>query len=160
MPHTTYGVLKAIRSHEISSPAVETEIDTGRPSPLDVDEPRRVAESVRTMGLRYATVTGVARDDLPDEGAWLYAETVRLIHELNPGTGVEVIPEVLQRFSERARFDELEWGHAAAPAKRDRTRTPPAGAVQQRRRAEHAKIGSVGVARIVGAIQRIPDSGH
>ena len=43
----------------------------------DRDEPRRVAESVQTMGLRYATVTGVARDDLPDEGAWLYAETVR-----------------------------------------------------------------------------------
>jgi lipoyl synthase len=67
------------------------QIDTGRPSPLDRDEPRRVAESVRTMGLRYATVTGVARDDLPDEGAWLYAETVRQIHELNEGTGVEVL---------------------------------------------------------------------
>ena len=67
------------------------QIDTGRPDPLDRDEPRRVAESVATMGLKYATVTGVARDDLPDEGAWLYAETVRLIHELNPGTGVEVL---------------------------------------------------------------------
>jgi lipoic acid synthetase len=67
------------------------QIDTGRPAPLDLDEPRRVAESVRTMGLRYATVTGVARDDLPDEGAWLYAETVRAIHDLNPGTGVEVL---------------------------------------------------------------------
>jgi lipoic acid synthetase len=67
------------------------QIDTGKPEPLDRDEPRRVAESVRTMGLRYATVTGVARDDLPDEGAWLYAETVRAIHELNPGTGVEVL---------------------------------------------------------------------
>jgi lipoyl synthase len=67
------------------------QIDTGKPSPLDRDEPRRVAESVRSMGLRYATVTGVARDDLPDEGAWLYAETVRQIHELNEGTGVEVL---------------------------------------------------------------------
>ena len=67
------------------------QIDTGKPEPLDRDEPRRVAESVATMGLRYATVTGVARDDLPDEGAWLYAETVRRIHELNPGTGVEVL---------------------------------------------------------------------
>ena len=46
------------------------------------------------MGLRYSTITGVARDDLPDEGAWLYAETVRKIHELNPGTGVEnLIPD-------------------------------------------------------------------
>jgi lipoyl synthase len=67
------------------------QIDTGRPSPLDRGEPRRVAESVATMGLRYATVTGVARDDLPDGGAWLYAETVRQIHELNPGTGVELL---------------------------------------------------------------------
>jgi lipoic acid synthetase len=67
------------------------QIDTGRPRPLDRDEPRRVAESVRTMGLRYATVTGVARDDLEDGGAWLYAETVRQIHELNPDCGVELL---------------------------------------------------------------------
>jgi lipoic acid synthetase len=43
------------------------------------------------MQLRYATVTGVARDDLEDEGAWLYAETIRAIHELNPETGVEIL---------------------------------------------------------------------
>ena len=67
------------------------QIDTGKPAPLDRDEPRRVAESVRTMRLRYATVTGVARDDLEDEGAWLYAETIRAIHELNPETGVEIL---------------------------------------------------------------------
>jgi lipoic acid synthetase len=67
------------------------QIDSGRPAPPDTDEPRRVAESVRTMGLRYATITGVARDDLPDGGAWLYAETVRQVHALAPGTGVEVL---------------------------------------------------------------------
>src|SRR5699024_9301507 len=67
------------------------QIDTGKPQPLDRDEPRRVAESVRTMDLRYSTITGVARDDLIDGGAWLYAETVRKIHELNPGTGVELL---------------------------------------------------------------------
>ena len=67
------------------------QIDTGKPGPLDRDEPRRVAESVQAMGLRYATVTGVARDDLPDEGAWLYAETVRQVHALNAGTGVEIL---------------------------------------------------------------------
>jgi lipoic acid synthetase len=78
------------------------QIDTGRPTELDRDEPRRVADSVRAMGLKYATVTGVARDDLVDGGAWLYAETVRQIHMLNPGTGVELlapdfnaIPELL-----------------------------------------------------------------
>jgi lipoyl synthase len=67
------------------------QIETGKPEPLDRDEPRRVAESVKSMGLRYATITGVARDDLPDGGAWLYAETVRQIHERNPGTGVELL---------------------------------------------------------------------
>jgi lipoyl synthase len=67
------------------------QIDTGRPEELDRDEPRRVAESVKTMGLRYATVTGVCRDDQPDGGAWLYAETIRQIHDLCPETGVEML---------------------------------------------------------------------
>lgn len=85
------------------------QIDTGKPADFDADEPRRVAESVQAMGLRYSTVTGVARDDLPDGGAWLYAETVRQIHALNPGTGVELlipdfnaVPELLAEvFSSR-----------------------------------------------------------
>jgi lipoic acid synthetase len=77
------------------------QIDTGRPADFDADEPRRVAESVAAMGLRYATITGVARDDLPDGGAWLYAETVRQIHALagpmshgdagEQGCGVELL---------------------------------------------------------------------
>jgi lipoyl synthase len=67
------------------------QIDTGKPAELDKGEPLRVAESVQKMQLRYATVTGVCRDDLPDEGAWLYAETIRQIHRLNPGTGVEML---------------------------------------------------------------------
>ncbi|HYO33826.1 MAG TPA: lipoyl synthase [Nocardioidaceae bacterium] len=67
------------------------QIDTGKPEELDRGEPLRVAESVQAMKLRYATVTGVCRDDLPDEGAWLYAETIRLIHQLNPGVGVEML---------------------------------------------------------------------
>jgi lipoic acid synthetase len=80
------------------------QIDTGKPADLDIDEPRRVGESVKTMNLRYATVTGVARDDLEDEGAWLYAETIRQIHQQSPGTGVEILipdfsgrPELLQQ---------------------------------------------------------------
>ena len=67
------------------------QIDTGKPQPLDRDEPRRVAESVATMGLRYATVTGVARDDQPDGGSWLYAQTAREIHAAIPGCGVELL---------------------------------------------------------------------
>jgi lipoic acid synthetase len=66
-------------------------IDTGKPLPIDREEPRKVAESVKSMGLRYATITGVTRDDLEDEGSWLYAETIRAVHELNPGTGVEML---------------------------------------------------------------------
>lgn len=82
-------------------------IDTGKPGPLDRDEPRRVAESVQSMQLRYATITGVTRDDLDDEGAWLYAETIRKVHELNPDTGVEMLapdfsgkPELLNQVFE------------------------------------------------------------
>ena len=67
------------------------QIDTGKPAAFDADEPRRVGSSVKEMDLRYATVTGVARDDLPDEGAWLYAETIRQIHKQSPGTGVEIL---------------------------------------------------------------------
>ena len=66
-------------------------IDTGKPLPIDRDEPRKVAESVKTMGLAYATITGVTRDDLEDEGAWLYAETIRKVHEINSGCGVEML---------------------------------------------------------------------
>ncbi len=85
------------------------QIDTGKPAAFDADEPRRVGESVKQMDLRYATVTGVARDDLPDEGAWLYAETIRQIHRQSPGTGVEILvpdfsgkPELLQKVFDAA----------------------------------------------------------
>jgi lipoic acid synthetase len=67
------------------------QIDTGKPLPLDEEEPRRVAESVAAMGLKYATVTGVARDDLADGGAWLYAQVCRAIHAAVPGCGVELL---------------------------------------------------------------------
>ncbi|MDN5559291.1 MAG: lipoyl synthase, partial [Ruaniaceae bacterium] len=68
------------------------DIASGKPRALDPDEPMKVAESVRTMGLRYATVTGVARDDMPDGAASLYADTIRAIHAVNPNTGVEILP--------------------------------------------------------------------
>ncbi|MDZ3745418.1 lipoyl synthase [Pseudoglutamicibacter cumminsii] len=85
------------------------QIDTGKPQPLDPTEPLKVAESIREMQLRYATVTGVARDDLEDGGAWLYAETVRKVHELNPNTGIELLipdfngdPDALDQIVESA----------------------------------------------------------
>ena len=86
------------------------QIDTGRPAPLDTGEPRRVAGSVVSMGLRYTTVTGVARDDLPDGGAWLYAETCRQIHLAVAGCGVELlIPDF------NAREEQLALVFAARP---------------------------------------------
>ena len=67
------------------------QIESRKPEGYDRGEPLRVGESVKTMGLRYATVTGVCRDDLEDEGAWLYSETIRQIHQQNPGVGVEML---------------------------------------------------------------------
>src|ERR1700689_620993 len=86
------------------------QIATGKPEPLDTDEPRRVAESGATMGLRYAPATGVARDDLADGGAWLYAQTCVAIHEAVPGCGVELlIPDF------NANPDQLAEVFAARP---------------------------------------------
>ncbi|MDR1981953.1 MAG: lipoyl synthase [Tannerellaceae bacterium] len=64
---------------------------TGKPLPLDPDEPGHVAESIRLMGLKHAVVTSVDRDDLPDLGAQHWAKTIRSIKETNPGTTVEVL---------------------------------------------------------------------
>jgi len=63
----------------------------GVPDPPDPDEPSRVADAVRELGLTYAVVTSVTRDDLPDGGASFFAETIRAIREISPGTGVEVL---------------------------------------------------------------------
>ncbi|MCP9451949.1 MAG: lipoyl synthase [Nitrospira sp.] len=66
-------------------------VETGRPRPVDSQEPRRVAEAVRALGLRHAVVTSVNRDELADGGASVFAETIRLIRELNPSCTVEVL---------------------------------------------------------------------
>lgn len=66
-------------------------VDTQRPEPVDEGEPARVAEAVERLGLSFAVLTMVARDDLPDGGAALVAATVEAIRDRNPGTGVEVL---------------------------------------------------------------------
>jgi lipoyl synthase len=66
-------------------------VETGRPMGLDWEEPKRVAEAVRTMGLRHAVVTSVNRDELKDGGAGVFASTIRWIHRLNPECNVEVL---------------------------------------------------------------------
>ncbi len=72
------------------------QIATGKPKGYDRDEPRRVADAVADMGLHFAVVTGVARDDLPDKAAWLYAETCRQIHARLPRCGVELLIDDFQ----------------------------------------------------------------
>jgi lipoyl synthase len=68
------------------------DVETARPDGLDEDEPRRLAEAVKAMGLNYVVLTGVARDDLPDGGARIWAQAVRAVREAVPGTGIEVLP--------------------------------------------------------------------
>jgi len=63
----------------------------GRPPKYDIAEPYRVAQAIAEMGLQHAVITSVDRDDLPDFGAWVFAETIRQIHERIPGCSVEVL---------------------------------------------------------------------
>lgn len=70
-------------------------VATGRPPEYDEDEPRRVAESIKTMGVKHAVLTSVNRDELKDRGAFIWHETVRLTKELSPNTTIEtLIPDV------------------------------------------------------------------
>ncbi|HUB66954.1 MAG TPA: lipoyl synthase [Candidatus Methylacidiphilales bacterium] len=76
-------------------------VQTGRPTELDRDEPRRVAEAIRLMGLRHAVITSVARDELLDGGAAIWAATIRAVRKENPGTAIEVlIPDFKGRWQD------------------------------------------------------------
>jgi lipoic acid synthetase len=68
------------------------DVMTAKPEPVDEDEPRRIAEAVAVMGLRYVVLTGVARDDLTDGGARMWAASIRAIRDAVPGCGIEVLP--------------------------------------------------------------------
>lgn len=74
-------------------------VATGRNKEYDKDEPRRVAEAIKLMGVKHAVLTSVNRDELPDKGAWVWAETIRLVKELNPGTTQEtLIPDFMSKW--------------------------------------------------------------
>ncbi len=79
-------------------------VATGKPRPVDPDEPRRVAEAARRLGLRHVVVTGVTRDDLPDGGAEHFARTVLAVREAT-GATVEVLPSDFA--GNRAAVDKL-----------------------------------------------------
>src|SRR5205809_2718811 len=68
------------------------DVMTAKPDIVDEDEPVRIGQAVLAMGLRYVVLTGVARDDLPDGGARIWASCVRAVRETVPGCGVEVLP--------------------------------------------------------------------
>jgi len=68
------------------------DVMTAKPEPVDENEPRRIAEAVAAMGLRHVVLTGVARDDLPDGGASIWAATIRTVRDAVPGCAVEVLP--------------------------------------------------------------------
>ncbi|HEY7399577.1 MAG TPA: lipoyl synthase [Actinomycetota bacterium] len=68
------------------------DVMTARPDPVDEDEPARLADAVRAMGLRFVVITGVARDDLPDGGARIWARTIHAVREAVPDAGIEVLP--------------------------------------------------------------------
>ena len=68
------------------------DVMTGKPGEVDRDEPARIADAVAQMGLRFVVLTGVARDDLPDGGASVWAQTVRRVREAVPDAGIEVLP--------------------------------------------------------------------
>ena len=68
------------------------DVMTAKPDPVDEDEPRRIAEAVKEMGLRFVVLTGVARDDLSDGGARIWASAIRAVRHAVPGCGVEVLP--------------------------------------------------------------------
>ncbi len=85
-------------------------VRSGRPGALDPGEPERVAQAVRALGLRFAVLTSVARDDLPDGGASVFAASIRAIRAACPGVGVEVlIPDL------RGREEALDALFAARP---------------------------------------------
>ena len=66
-------------------------VATGRPNEYDVDEPRRVAEAIKTMGVKHAVITSVNRDELKDRGAEIWYQTVILTKELSPSTTIETL---------------------------------------------------------------------
>ena len=66
-------------------------IEVGKPLEYDLSEPQRVADAVKELKLRHAVITSVTRDDLSDGGAFIFAETIRLIHEQSPGCSIEVL---------------------------------------------------------------------
>lgn len=85
-------------------------VPAGRPRGLDLDEPRRVAEAARRMNLRHVVLTSVARDDLPDGGAGIFAETILAIRRELPGATIEVLTPDFQ-----GNFDSLNLVLDARP---------------------------------------------
>ena len=122
-------------------------VDTRHPEPLDADEPRRVAEAVRQLDLRFAVVTAVARDDLPDGGAAAFAATIAAVRDTNPGVSVEVlIPDC------KGDAASLDLIFAAAPDVLNHN-------IETVARLQRAVRPSAGYARSLSVLARAKDAG-
>jgi lipoic acid synthetase len=74
-------------------------VATGRAQTYDLDEPKRVAEAIKLMNVKHAVLTSVNRDELPDKGAKVWADTIRMVKEMNPNTTMEtLIPDFLRKW--------------------------------------------------------------
>ncbi|MFQ5355645.1 MAG: lipoyl synthase [Mariprofundaceae bacterium] len=85
-------------------------VETGRPDPVDADEPAHIVEAVETLGLKHVVITSVDRDDLPDGGASHYAATIRTIRERVPHITIEVLTPDFQRKSDECLDVVVEAG--------------------------------------------------
>ncbi|MDQ0256407.1 lipoic acid synthetase [Evansella vedderi] len=85
-------------------------VTTGLPTELDLEEPERIAESVEQMGLKHVVITAVARDDLKDGGAQIFADTIRAVRRRNPFCSIEVLPSDMN-----GKYDNLQMLMAAKP---------------------------------------------
>ncbi len=103
-------------------------VKTGRPTWFDDDEPRRVAEAVAALGLEHVVITSVARDDLPDGGSRIFAETIGRMRASSPGMGIEVLIPDFDGSDDRLRtVMDAQAGHPQ-PQPRDGEAPPEAGA--------------------------------
>ncbi|QHI70231.1 lipoyl synthase [Tichowtungia aerotolerans] len=87
-------------------------VNTGRPEPIDTDEPARVAEAAKRLNLRHVVITSVTRDDLPDGGAQIFADTIRAIKGVLPEASVEVLtPDFVEHLDVVLDAEPLVFNH-------------------------------------------------
>ena len=141
------------------------DVMTAKPDAVEEDEPRRIAEAVRAMGLRYVVLTGVARDDLPDGGAKMWAESVRAIRDAIPECRVEVLPPDFKGDSEAIetvlQADPDVFAHNLETVRRLHKRIRPAfdydRSLEVLRIAKHVRPGVVTKSNLILGMGETPE---